>query len=328
MTPLLGTDFLAPGRLWWLLAVAALAVGYVAVQFRRRRDVVRFTNVELLDQVAPTRPGWRRHAVAALQLLGLAVGVVAIAQPVERELERSEAAGRVVILFDVSLSMMATDVPPDRLQAAKRAAVEFVGQVDDDVQLALVSFSGRARLMIPPTLDHPAVQRAITGLELGEGTAIGDALLVGVDTLLAGADDTSERPPGAIVLLSDGETTMGVPTAEGAQAAADAGIPVYTIAFGTPDGVVALPPDGELVPVPVNEAELKNVADLTGGSAFVAPTAQALADAYADIRETLGVTLGEPVEVVTELTWRWAAAALALLAGAWALGQLWLRSIV
>lgn len=328
MKPVLAADFLAPGRLSWLLAVVALAAGYVVVQFRRRRDVVRFTNLDLLDQVAPKRPGWRRHLVAGVQLLGLTLGVVAIARPVERELERTEAAGRVVILFDVSLSMMATDVEPDRLQAAKDAAVAFVGQVDDDVQLALVSFSGRARLMIPPTIDHGAVQRAITKLELGEGTAIGDALLVGVDTLLAGAEDLGDRPPGVIVLLSDGETTMGVPTAEGAQAAADAGIPVYTIAFGTAEGVVPLPPDGELVPVPVNEAELAAAAELTGGSAFIAPTAQALAGAYREIREALGVTFGEPVEVITEHTWRWAAAALALLAVAWALSQLWLRSPV
>lgn len=327
---MMATEFLAPGRLWWLLAVALLAAAYVAAQLVRRQDVVRFTNVDLLDRVAPQRPGWRRHAIAVLQLTALTIGVVAIARPIERELERTEAQGRVVILFDVSLSMMATDVPPDRLQAAKAAAIEFVDKVDDDVQLALVSFSGRARLMIPPTIDHAAVQRSIDGLQLGEGTAIGDALLVAVDTLLAGADsgDDADRPPGVIVLLSDGETTVGTPTAEGAQAAADANVPVYTIAFGTDTGVVALPPDGELVPVPVNVAELAAVAEVTGGAAYEAASAETLADAYEQIREVLGVTLGEPVEVVVEHTWRWAAIALLLFGGAWALGLVWLRSLV
>lgn len=326
----LAAEFLAPGRLWWLLAVALLAGAYVAAQVVRRQDVVRFTNLDLLDRVAPHRPGWRRHVLAAVQLAGLVAGVVAIARPVERELERTEAQGRVVVLFDVSLSMMATDVPPDRLQAAKEAAISFVGAVDDDVQLALVSFSGRARLIIPPTIDHPAVQRAIDGLQLGEGTAIGDALLVAVDTLLAGADpgDDPDRPPGVVVLLSDGETTVGTPTIEGAQAAANANVPVYTIAFGTEGGVVALPPDGQLVPVPVNVAELAAVAELTGGAAFEAPSATALQGAYEEIRDVLGVTLGEPVEIVTEHTWRWAMVALVLFGGAWALGLVWLRSMV
>ena len=105
---MIAMEFLNPGRLWWLLAVAALAVAYVAAQQWRRRTTLRFTAIDLLDRVAPHRPGWRRHVVAGVQLLGLAVGVVAIARPIERETVRTESEGRILVLFDVSLSM----IPP------------------------------------------------------------------------------------------------------------------------------------------------------------------------------------------------------------------------
>ena len=186
---MIAMEFLNPERLWWLLAVAALGVAYVAVLHWRRRTMLRFTSVELLDRVAPHRPGWRRHVVAGLQLAGLAAGVVAIARPIERSTERTESEGRIVVLFDVSLSMMATDVDPSRLDSAKEAAREFVDQVAPDIEVGLISFSGVVTNEVAPTLDRAALERGIDNLELAESTAIGDALVSGTRLLTQLADD-------------------------------------------------------------------------------------------------------------------------------------------
>lgn len=328
--------FLNGGRLWWLLVVLALAVGYVVVLRWRRRATVRFTQVELLDRVAPSRPGWRRHVVAILQLAGLAAGVVAIARPITTSVERTESEGRILLLFDVSLSMMATDVEPDRLEAAKQAARDFVEQVEPDVEVGLISFSGAVGVEVSPTLDRAAIDRGVDGLELAESTAIGDALASGAALLTRLAEDSGVEPadgeeelaPGAMVLLSDGETTVGRPTEEGGQAAADAGVPVFTIAFGTADGSIEDPETGDTIPVPVRPAPLEDVAETTGGAAYEAATSAELEDAYGRIQDSLGDTLGEQFEVVTELTWWWAAIALVLLAAAWALSLWWLRGMV
>ncbi len=332
---MIAMEFLNPERLWWLLAVAALGVAYVAVLHWRRRTMLRFTSVELLDRVAPHRPGWRRHVVAGLQLAGLAAGVVAIARPIERSTERTESEGRIVVLFDVSLSMMATDVDPSRLDAAKEAAREFVDQVAPDIEVGLISFSGVVTNEVAPTLDRAALERGIDNLELAESTAIGDALVSGTRLLTQLADDNDadtagdeEAAPGAIVLLSDGETTVGRPTAEGGEAAAAANVPVFTIAFGTPEGTITDPISGETVPVAVQPGPLDDVAEATGGAAYEAATSNELTDAYDRIRDTLGETLGQEIETVTELTWRWAAIALALLAAAWAAALWWLRGMV
>ena len=324
--------FLNGGRLWWLLAVVALGVGYVATQLWGRRATVRFTQVDLLDRVAPSRPGWRRHVIAALMLLGLSAGVVAIARPVSASSERTESEGRILLLFDVSLSMMATDVSPTRLDAAKEAARQFVDQVDDDVEVGLISFSGNVTVEVDPTLDRERLDQGIEELELAESTAIGDALATGTNLLVSLADDQDgadeEIAPGAMVLLTDGETTVGRDTQAGAQEAADAGVPVFTIAFGTAEGSITDPVSGEELPVPVQPAPLEEVAATTEGAAYEAATATELNDAYERIQDSLGETLGEEIEVVTELTWRWAALALALIAVAWALSMWWLRGMV
>ncbi len=307
----MSTDFLAPGRLWLLLLVVALGVAYVLVLRWRKTATVRFTQVDLLDKVAPQRPRWRRHVVAALMLVGLSLAVVATARPVERSTETTTSDGRILVLFDVSLSMMADDVDPDRFVAAQEAARDFVDEVDDGVEVGLVSFSGSVTVEVDPTLDRATMQRGIDNLELAESTAIGDALGAGTRLLVNSADPDADpdRAPGVIVLLTDGETTVGRPTAEGAQEAADAGVPVYTIAFGTEAGVIVDPVGGEVVPVPVRPAELEQVADSTGGQAYEARTGDELASAYDQIAESLGETIGEPIEIVTELTWQWALAA-------------------
>lgn len=326
----MSTDFLAPGRLWLILAVAALGVLYLVVLRWRRAATVRFTKVELLDKVAPRRPRWRRHLVAALQLIGLALAVVAIARPVERTVENTTTQGRILVLFDVSLSMMADDVDPTRFEAAQRAARNFVDAVDPGVEIGLIGFSGSVSVDVNPTLDRATMHRGIDNLELAESTAIGDALSAGTKLLVNAADPNADPdlPPGVMVLLSDGETTVGRLTSDGAAEAAEAGIPVYTIAFGTDGGTIEAPDTGEIVPVPVRPADLELVAETTGGQAFEARTGGELASAYDQIADSLGETIGEPIEIVTELTWRWALAAFLCLSLAWALSLWWLRGMV
>ena len=330
----MSTDFLAPGRLWLLIIPAALAVLYVVVLRWRRTATVRFTQVELLDRVAPQRPRWRRHVVAGVQLLGLTVAVIAIARPVERSTERTRSEGRIVVLFDVSLSMEADDVDPTRFVAAQQAAHDFVDAVDPGVEVGLISFSGQVNTDVNPTLDRDAMDRGIDNLELAESTAIGDALSAGTKLLVNSADPESdpesdtERAPGVLVLLSDGETTVGRLTSEGAEEAAAAGIPVYTIAFGTESGTIVDPVSGQIVDVPVRPADLEMVAETTGGESFVAETGDELADAYSSIESSLGETLGEEIEIVKELTWAWALAAFLLLSIAWSLSLWWLRGMV
>jgi Ca-activated chloride channel family protein len=323
-------DFLAPGRLWLLLVVTLLGVVYVVVLRWRRGARVRFTQVDVFDEIVPQRPGWRRHVVAILQLLGLTAAVVATARPVEVTTERVRTEGRILLLFDVSLSMQATDVPPDRFTSAQEAARTFVDEVAPGVEVGLVSFSGEVTVLVPPTLDREQMLRGIDRLELAESTAIGDAIAVGTDLLVAeaGPTDDPDTPPGVLVVLSDGETTVGRPTLEGAQEAADAGIPVFTIAFGTEDGAIADPFTGEIVAVPVRPEPLADTAELTGGEAFEARTGDELADAYDQISESLGETFGEAVEVIVELTWRWALAAFVIISLAWLLALWWLRGLV
>lgn len=340
-------DFAAPARLWLLLVVVALAAGYLAVVLWRQRTQVRFTEVELLDEIAPRRPGWRRHVVAVLVLGGLATLVVASAQPIERRTERLRSEGQILLLFDVSLSMMAEDVDPDRFTAAQQAARDFVAAVDEDVELGLISFSGSVTVEVPATLDRTRLDTGIARLRLAEATAIGDALSVATRQIVdsasggdAGADqpadqpadapnDPSAPPPGVIVLLTDGETTVGIPTLEGANIAADAGVPVYAISFGTPDGTILDPGgSGQVLPVPVRTEEMRAVAERTGGLAFEAQTVEDLAEAYEEIRTQLGETLGEDVEVITERAWWWALAGFWLIALGWALSLWWLRGMV
>jgi Ca-activated chloride channel homolog len=324
------THFLAPQRLWWLLVVVALAAGYVGAQLWRRKAAVRFTQVDLLDKVAPSRPGWRRHVVASVQLLGLVAGVVAIARPVTTTTERNRAEGRIIVMFDVSLSMEATDVQPSRLEAAKQAARDFVSHVAPDVEVGLISFSGAVNVDVAPTLDRQQLDDGIGNLKLAESTAIGDALATGTRLLvrLAGDAASNGKAPGAIVLLSDGETTVGEPTQSGADEAKAAKVPVFTIAFGTDNGTIADPNSGQLIPVPVKPAPLAAAAKTTGGAAYTAATDKQLKDAYQKIQTSLGATLGQEVQKTNELTWQWAALALVLIAAAMAMAMWWLRGMV
>ncbi|MGE3620867.1 MAG: VWA domain-containing protein [Acidimicrobiia bacterium] len=308
-----GAEFASPSAFWLLLAVAALAAAYVAAQLRRRTYAVRFTNLDLLDQVAPRRPGWWRHLGAGAFLVGLGALVVAAARP-EAEVRVPRERATIMLAIDVSLSMEATDVSPTRLAAAQEAATRFVEELPDQINVGLVSFDGAAIVRVPPTLEHRRVTQAVAALELGPGTATGEAIFASLEAieLAPMGEDGAEPPPARIVLMSDGKLTMGRSNESAVQAAVEADVPVSTISFGTPFGEIAEPGSDRATPVPVEPAALEAIASGTGGRAFEASTLGELEDVYADIGSDLGYELE-----TTDVTYRavWVALGLMALAG-------------
>jgi Ca-activated chloride channel family protein len=311
--------------LWLLLlvVVAALAVGYILLLRRRRRDTVRFTNLELLDRVAPKRPGWYRHLPAAALIGALAVLTVALAGPMaEARVPRNRAT--VVLVIDVSLSMQATDVQPSRLAAAQAAAKAFADQLTPGINLGLVSFAGTAAVLVSPTVDREPIKRAVDGLKLSESTATGEAIFAAMQSVetfsqaIAGAA-ADGPPPARIVLMSDGKQTVpgGVMPEEeprgsftAARAAATARIPVSTISFGTDYGSIEINP-GERTPVAVDDASMRQIANLSGGQFFTAASEDELRQVYAELGEQIGY---EVRRVDTSRPWL-AGGALLLVAG-------------
>lgn len=317
--------FLHPGRLWWLLALAVLIAAYVVGLQRRRRRAIRFSNVALLDRLA-VRGGWGRHVLAAVQLLGLGIGILALAQP-QGEVRVPKERATIVLALDTSLSMRATDVSPSRIESAKKAAKQFVASLPSKLNLGLVTFDGSARVDVTPTTDRRAVISAIDSIDLHEGTAIGDAVEVSLQAIeRVPKDESGKKAPGIIVLLSDGSTTMGTPTQDAAPIAKRAGVPVFTIAYGTPDGVVdiTLPDTGETarISVPVDAVALRQLAEGSGGRGFAAESAADLRDVY----EQLGSAIGYDTEL-QDVTWRYLAVAMAVLGGAAFVGAVWFQRL-
>jgi len=278
--------FLAP---WWLLlltVVAALAVAYLLFQRRRTRYAVRFATLPLLEKVAPTRPGWRRHAPAAAFLLTLIALVLAIARPAAAvQVPRERAT--VLVAVDTSASMEATDVQPSRIAAAKEAAREFVDELPEEFNVGLVAFSGSASVVVAPTTDRAAVDAGIERLTLSERTAIGEAVYAALDSVASfDAEAGTDPPPARIVLLSDGSNTTGRSVQDAASAAAEAQVPVSTIAYGTESGTVEL--NNRSVPVPVDAEALQELANTTGGSAYEAESDAELRGVYEDIGSSIG----------------------------------------
>src|SRR5262245_50247906 len=259
--------FLVVWRLWLLVGVGVMAGAWLAVASQRARHVVRFTSVELLDVVAPRRPRWRRHVPAALFLLALTALVLGFARPV-RAVQVTDERATVILAVDVSLSMEATDVAPSRLEVAREAARDFVADLPGDLDVGLVTFHDVASVAVAPSRDRAALGAAIDGFDLGEGTAIGEAVMASLDAVAATPPtETGEPAPARIVVMSDGETTTGIANEEAAAAASEAGVPVDTIAFGTAEGTI-VDEFGDTVEVPVAPGPLADLADATGGDAF------------------------------------------------------------
>lgn len=315
--------------LWFLLlvVVAALAVGYVWMQRRRRRQVLRFANLAMLERVAPHRQGWYRHLPVGLLLIGLVLFTVALAGPTaEQKVPRNRAT--VMLVIDVSLSMRATDIEPTRIAAAQREAKRFVHDLTPGVNLGLVSFAGSATVLVSPTTERVSVMRAIDNLKLAEATGTGEAIFAALSSIEAfGAvvPDVQGPPPARIVLLTDGKQT--VPTPDGddsrggftaARAAAAAKVPISAISFGTAYGQVEI--NGERQPVPADDDSIRRIADLSGGQFYDAASAGQLSDVVSTLGEQIGY---ETKRADASKPWLIAGtlAAIVAAAGALAIGQ-------
>lgn len=312
-------NFINPWVLWLLLLVPALGGLYLYLQQRRKTYAVRFTNLELLETVAPRRPGWRRHASPVLFLTTLILLIGAAARPVaEVRVPREQAS--IMLVMDVSGSMAATDLEPNRITAAKDAAREFLDSLPDRMRVGVVSFSDYARLVAPLTADKPAVDEALSNLRVAGGTAMGDGLAVAVDQIRLEREG-GRNVPATILLLSDGETNRGVPSADAALAARELEVPVYSIGVGTEAGVLARDGD-QLIRIRLNQAELELVAQATGGRYFESTTSESLEEVYRNMGSSLGFR-----EERKELTAQVAALAAVFLVAAAALSLLWFQRL-
>ncbi|WP_395110108.1 VWA domain-containing protein [Actinomadura sp. SCN-SB] len=278
--------FLSPERLWLLTLLPLIIGAYVLLQMRRRNYAVRFTNLALLSRVAPRRPGWRRHVAAGLFLAMLLILMIGFARPATSvKVPRDRAT--IIVAVDVSLSMMAKDVPPDRFQAAKDAAKKFIRDLPARFNVGVVAFAGSANLVASPTTDRQSAIASIDQLVLAKRTAIGEAVFTSLQAVRSfDAQASQDPPPAHIVLLSDGDNTTGRSVPEAIDASRAAQVPVSTIAFGTPYGTVDI--EGETTSVSVNKETLRGLAQGAGGKAYEAADGSELSEVYDSIGTSLG----------------------------------------
>ena len=280
--------FGSPDRLLILLVIPLLIVAYIIAMHRKNRRGMRFTNTSMLDVVVPKQSQWRRHLAVALSLLSLITLTAAFAQP-KTQVDVPRERATIVVVIDASLSMEATDVQPNRLAAAKQAAVAFVESLPEKYNVAVVSMSGNPNILVPPTLAHNTVENAINTITLQESTAIGESIITAMRALEQAPKDPANPDaiaPGAIIMLSDGTNTAGRAPQQAAAEARAAKVPIYTIAYGTENGYVDL--DGKREPVPVDHELMKQIAEASGGQYFSAATPDQLKTVYANIGSEVG----------------------------------------
>ena len=317
-----------PWMLPALLVVPLALLLYVVAQRRRQRYAARFTNLDLLANVVGRSPGWRRHVPPALYLLALAALVVALARPQATiALPREQAS--VVLTSDSSGSMQATDVDPNRLEAAREAARTFVERIPDRFRVGMVSFNHEVETLTRPTTDRAAVEGAISSLRAEGGTATGDALARSLAILrprARGGEAARARDPAAIILLSDGKTTAGRDPVEVARQARRLGVAVHTVALGTPGGVIDVPDRfngfSRQIPVPPDPETLRRVAEVSGGRFVTATEGADLNEIYEDLSSRVGF-----VRERQEVTAGFAGAGAVLLALAGAFSLMWFSRI-
>lgn len=318
-------SFLHPAVLLGLIAIPLLGAWYARQQSHRAATGAVFVAEPLRPSVAPRSPRWRRHVPMAIFALALALLIVAAARP-QRSVAEPVTNGSVMLADDVSGSMAATDVKPSREGAARHAGKRFVQSVPGSVEVGMLVFSRLPTVLQSPSADHALTDEALSRhVQFGGGTAIGEAILAAVRELKSVPKVGGKRPPGAIVLISDGTSNVGIgPVAAARQAKADH-IPVYTVSVGTAHGTITVKRrKGTVnVPVPVSRGELAEIAKASGGSAFQASDSAGVDAAY----ERLAAHLGRR-EVKQEITAGFAGGGMALLLVGGALSLVWLGRLV
>jgi len=308
-------SFGEPILLFGLVLVPLAALAYLAMQGRKRREAAAFANPALMPNLVTARPGLRRHLPPLLLMLALAAMVVALARP-QRTVASPERAATVMMVTDISGSMNATDVEPNRLSAAVKSAKRLTDELPETFRLGLVTFSDFAEQRAAPTTDRDVVRAALDRLSAVGGTAMGLGLQRGLEAArqpVANADGTgTSRLPAVLVLLSDGKDTQGgVGPIEVAEKARRAGIPIYAIALGTPDGEVEVQDSFGLttrIQVPPDTETLKEIAKVSRGRFYEAADSAKLEEIYAG----LGTRLSSK-QVKEEVTVAFAGGALLLL---------------
>ena len=316
-------NLLWPEWLWSLLLLPLLVAAYLALLARRKKNTVRLASVALVKQALGRGPGWRRHLPPALLLLAVAVLLLASARPTAK-IKLPSVQETIILAMDVSGSMRATDVQPNRLVAAQEAAKAFVAGLPRTVRIGVVSFAGTAAIVQPPTFSREDVVAAIDRFQLQRGTAIGSGLVLALASLFpddgidlsqitgqkamppAPGEKKDKKPfvpvePGsfssaAIILLTDGQRTTGPDPMEAAKMAAERGVKVYTVGVGTKNGEI-IGFEGWSMRVRLDEDTLKNIANATRATYFYAGTADDLKQVYQGLSSRLVVETKE-----TEIT--------------------------
>lgn len=325
-------NFLWPTALWLLAVIPALVVLYVWLIGRHRTSALSFSSLALI-KLALGHRSRLRHVPPLLLLAAVATSIIAGARPTW-DLVISRQGETILLVMDVSLSMRASDVAPDRIGAAQQAAKNFISALPNDVSVGVISYAGTAQLVQPPTLDKQLAVEALDRFQLQRGTAIGNGIAVGLATLFPddgidvssldsprrsthGHPPTDDRlvskhitpvPPGsyrpaAIVLLTDGQNLMGFDPIAAAQMAADKGVRVFTVGIGTANGQI-IDVNGWKMRVRLDEEILKHIANLTMARYFHAGTGGELATIYEDLASRLVLERKR-----TEVTFVFAAAA-------------------
>ncbi len=320
-----------PGFLFLLGLIPLVIMVYIWILRRRRRFAVRYSSLALVHAAMPPRSWRRRHLPFALFILALSSLVVALGRPVA-VVDVPAGQTTIILAMDVSRSMCSVDVPPNRLEAAKDAALAFVANQKASNQIGVVAFAGFAALVQPPTSDQDALDAAIKSLTTARRTAIGSAILEALDAIAELNDEVApsepaygERPesipaseyvPDIIVLLTDGASNTGPLPMDAAEQAAERGVRVYTIGFGTENGGVMECNDpygsqdwfgggqffgGSGFRRGIDEETLQRVADLTGGTYYAARSAGELQDVFEQLPKYL-ITKKENMEISVAFT--------------------------
>jgi Ca-activated chloride channel family protein len=318
-------SFQWPLALVGLVVVPLLLAAYVRRERRRTHFAARFTTPALLPNLVDAAPSWRRHLPLAVLLVALTAMVVGVARPhATLTVKREDAT--VILVIDTSLSMGAQDVRPSRLDAARNTARAFLEKLPAKYRVAIVGFSGRAYVALPPTQDRALAQSALRSLHTAEGTSLGDAVTLATQLARRQREADGTIPPSAILIISDGAQLSGrASPAAAALTARSAHIPIYSILVGTQDGVITVPLANGFqaqLRVPPSPDTLRTLAQVTGGHFFEAPRVAQLRVVY----EHLGSRLGKRRES-REVTNLFAGGSAALLLLGGALSTLWFRRV-